>query len=139
MADFVLDASVALTWCFEDETHPLATNLLNRLRGGASCMVPPVWPLEVANAVRMAERRRRITADHGAQFLVSLSELPIYIVSLTISNTMSAVMQWARQYDLTVYDASYLSLAIEEELPLATFDRKLQEAARQAGVSLVEA
>ncbi len=138
MADFVLDASVALTWCFEDETHPLATNLLNQLRGGASCIVPPVWPLEVANAVRMAERRRRITADHGAQFLASLSELSIYISFLSISDTMGEVMQRARQYDLTAYDASYLSLAIEERLPLASFDGKLREAARQAGVSLVE-
>ena len=51
---------------------------------------------------------------------------------------MGEVTQRARQYDLTAYDASYLSLAIAEELPLATFDRKLQEAARQAGVSLVE-
>ena len=40
----------------------------------------------------------------------------------------------ARQYDLSVYDASYLELAIRLAVPLATQDGALAAAATKAGL-----
>jgi predicted nucleic acid-binding protein len=138
MADFVLDASLALTWCFEDETHPLADSVAERLRAGTRCMVPAIWPLEVANAVRTAERKDRISAEQGTRFLESLQDLPILLTTHHLGAIVDRVMPLARQHELSSYDASYLAVALDEGLPLATLDGKLRDAAGAAGVSLVE-
>jgi hypothetical protein len=45
---FVLDNSVALTWCFEDERTPATTALLERV-GEAGALAPVLWPLEALN------------------------------------------------------------------------------------------
>jgi predicted nucleic acid-binding protein len=40
-----------------------------------------------------------------------------------------------RLHDLTTYDAVYLAVAIEHDLPLATVDERLASATRAAGVA----
>jgi predicted nucleic acid-binding protein len=47
------------------------------------------------------------------------------------------VIAVARQFRLTAYDAAYLDLASDQQLPIATLDRRLADAAKQAGVPLV--
>lgn len=63
MAIFVVDASVALAWCFEDEASTLADGLLGRLRQGDRIVVPAHWPTEMPNGLLVASRRKRIKAD----------------------------------------------------------------------------
>jgi hypothetical protein len=60
---FVLDNSVALTWCFEDERTPATTALLERV-GEAGAVAPGLWPLEALNGLLVAERleSRRLLA-----------------------------------------------------------------------------
>ena len=73
---FVVDSSVALTWCFEDEGSPAADALLTRItEEGAHA--PSLWPLEVLNALRMAERRGRITTEARHEQIAFLQALPI--------------------------------------------------------------
>ena len=48
------------------------------------------------------------------------------------------MMRLARSHRLTAYDAAYLELALRKGAPLATLDRRLAEAARAEGVSVVE-
>jgi len=50
---------------------------------------------------------------------------------------MRHVIATARQFQLTAYDAEYLDTARLQQLSLATLDRKLEQAATQAGVQLV--
>lgn len=64
----VLDASIALAWCFEDETRGTDVRLLDRLLG-ETIDVPTLWRLEIANVLALAERRGRITAGDIATFL----------------------------------------------------------------------
>ena len=64
MTDFVLDASVALAWCFEDENTTSARQILARLVTEAAS-VPAIWPIEVANVLALAERRRRMVERVG--------------------------------------------------------------------------
>jgi len=56
---FVLDNSVALTWCFEDERTPVTTALLERV-GEVGALAPGLWPLEALNGLLIAERRGRL-------------------------------------------------------------------------------
>ena len=48
------------------------------------------------------------------------------------------VFSLADRNGLTVYDASYLDLALRESLPLASLDNALRKAAVKAGVVLFE-
>lgn len=139
MAAFVIDASAALPWCFADEATEATNALLTRLQTGDEAIVPAHWPVEVANALLTAVRRRRIPPEDVHQFLEDLEVLPIRVDTTTKNLVRAGVFPLAEQYELTVYDAAYLELAIRESLPLATLDNDLRKASRAAGVSLVEA
>lgn len=65
MAIFVVDASVALAWCFEDEVSSFADGLLERLRQGDQIVVPAHWPVEILNGLLVASRRKRIKANQA--------------------------------------------------------------------------
>ena len=49
---FVLDRSVTLAWCFEDERSD-ATDALLRQAAVSGAVAPGLWPLEVLNALAM--------------------------------------------------------------------------------------
>ena len=54
----VIDASIALTWCFSDERTPATIAVLDRVVDQAA-VAPSIWPLEVLNALAVAQRRGR--------------------------------------------------------------------------------
>lgn len=134
---FVLDASVALAWFLADEATPRTEAVLERLHG-SEATVPVVWPLEVANAFLMAERRQRITPSQTALAVGNLTALPITVDDGALVEAWGAVLRLARDHGLTTYDASYLELALRLGLPLATQDARLGAAAQRVGVPLVE-
>ena len=74
--DFVVDASVTLTWCFEDQVNAFSESVLDRFVDSAA-LVPNIWPLEIANALVVGERRGRLSEVHTARFVRLLGELPI--------------------------------------------------------------
>ena len=133
---FVLGASVALAWCFEDKQTAEIMAVLDRVAvEGASA--PQLWPLEVLNALLAAQRRRRLDAAGRREVLALLYRLPIAIDPDTATHVWSATQAIAESHDLTAYDAAYLELAMRLGLPLATLDRKLATAAGKVGVPLL--
>jgi predicted nucleic acid-binding protein len=132
---FVLDASVAACWAFEDEDHPTATLALERIRSDQA-RVPSLWWFEVRNTLIINERRGRLAEADTAAFLRGLSRLGVTVDRLPEE---AGVMTLARKHRLTVYDASYLELAQRETLPLATLDADLLRAARAENLSLIGA
>jgi len=132
---FVLDASVAACWAFDDEDHPAAALALERIRGDEA-RVPALWWFEVRNVLVVNERRGRLTEADTAAFLRRVSRLG---VTIDHSPEEAAVLALARRHRLSVYDASYLELAQREALPLATLDAELARAARAEGVAVLEA
>jgi len=137
MPAFILDASATLPWCFSDEATAATNALLARLRAGDEAIVPAHWLLEVANALLIAVRRKRVTPQDAHQFLLDLEFLPIHIDTTSRNLVRSRVYPLAEQYDLSLYDAAYLQLAIREGLPLATLDDDLRKAAGVARAHLV--
>jgi predicted nucleic acid-binding protein len=126
----VVDASVALAWCFADEQEPYAVAVLRLLESRAA-IVPSVWPLEVANALVIAERRGRLQPARTAELIAEIAKLGIEVDSPTSSQVWKETLTLARRYRLSVYDAAYLELAIRESLPLATLDQALAKVARR--------
>jgi len=133
---FVLDSSVALTWCFEDEATPAADALLGQLTD-AGAYAPSLWPLEVLNALAMAERRGRIAMQTRHDRIAFLQSLPVTLDMQTAEQAWLTTNRLAGRYRLTVYDAAYLELAQRLELPLATLDTGLRTAAAALGVPLL--
>ncbi len=133
---FVVDSSVVMAWCFEDESSPYADQVLEMLDSDTA-MTPAIWPLEIVNAVCTGERRQRLQPADSARFLDLLSSLPISIESVQLARIIGSVLDIARTYGLTSYDAAYLDLAMREGVALATQDARLRTAATSAGVPLL--
>jgi len=129
----VLDCSVAMGWCFEEEISAYGDRVLNALEEGEA-FVPSVWPLEVSNVLVVAERRARLKVGDSARFLELLLSLPIFVEEVSLPRATGAVLSLARELDLSVYDASYLELAMRSGVPLATHDQALAKAADAVGV-----
>ncbi len=134
-ADFVLDASVVMAWCFEDESSFYADAVLESL-SNHTAIVPAVWPLEISNVLIVAERRGRIDKAGSARFINLIAQLPITVEQELWQRVFAEIMALAREYILSSYDASYLDLAMRLGLPLATQDVRLRNAAQSAGVLL---
>lgn len=132
---FVLDGSVTMVWGFEDEDDAYAAALLDKMPD-LQAHVPSLWPLEVANALIVGERRGRMTPADAARFLSILGTFPIAIDDETAARAWTDTLHLARAHQLSAYDASYLELAIRHGLPLASLDGKLKAAATVVGVAL---
>lgn len=134
---FVVDASVATAWVFEDETTPYTEAVLDALAQGKA-VVPSVWPLEVGNALVVAERRGRLKEADTVRFLELLRQLPIVVETEPLERLLGEVVRLAREQALSTYDAAYLDLAMRLGVPLATEDEKLRTAASRCGVKVLE-
>jgi len=132
---FVLDASVTLTWAFDDE-HSVIADRAEALLSAASAVavVPELWWYEVRNILLVGERRKRITPEASASFLRQLANINAEVDSL---KSEGHLLDICRRHHLTVYDAAYLALAMRRAIPLATLDRALEAAAIAEGIKIV--
>ena len=139
MAGFVLDASIAISWCFPNdpsENTPYSRAILEHVEE-ADAVVPEVWPFEIANGIFVAfSKRKRITEADIHEYLQLLESLPIRVVRGEWLRNI-ALESLARKHNLAAYDVAYLDLALREKLPLATADQELKRAALAEGVALI--
>ncbi|MGA2075823.1 MAG: type II toxin-antitoxin system VapC family toxin [Terriglobia bacterium] len=136
MSHFVLDASVTLCWCFENQATKYTEAIFEMLAGGDEAVVPFIWPLEIANVLVTAERRKDLKAAQVTNFTEELTAWPIQVDTVGLDRAFQQILSAARFYRLSAYDAAYLELAIREGLPLATLDNDLRRAASAAGVKM---
>jgi len=137
MAVFVVDASAALAWCFEDEASSWTDELVERLRQGDQIVVPAHWPTEILNGLLVAQRRKRIKAGQAALFWDELASLPIDTEPPLTASQAKSVLALGEKHSLTVYDAAYLELVQRRQLPLGTLDTELRKAAQLEGIALL--
>lgn len=135
MTSVVIDASVALAWCFQDEASHYADDVLVALEGHAM-LIPALWPIEITNALLVAERRKRVKESAIRRFVELLEGLTIVMASQSITESVSNILPLAREYSLSAYDATYLHVALRHTAPLATLDNSLQKAGRKAGIEI---
>jgi predicted nucleic acid-binding protein len=136
--DIVLDASLALAWVLPDEANEAADRLLDALTDETVLVVPSIWFSEVANAL---VKKLRIGRLQDAQFHTAreeMQDLPLRAEELPSADILGPVAELARARSLSVYDASYLHVALTRRVPLATLDLRLRAAAEAAGCELFE-
>jgi predicted nucleic acid-binding protein len=138
LAGLIVDASAVAGFLFKDETSAAAIALLDRAIR-ETVRVPAIWPLECANMIRQAERRRRIGSAEVADAVDLLTKLVGELDNADLPRALGPVLALSRRHGLTAYDASYLELALRTGLPLATRDQELIAAARAEGVPLLTA
>ena len=116
-----------------DEEDPTAAGAMQHVaqHGGVA---PRIWWYELRNALLMNERRGRISRQQVSDTLADSLALGI---SIDAAHEESQLLDLARRFELSVYDAAYLETALRRSLPLATLDRRLLEAAEVLGVALV--
>jgi predicted nucleic acid-binding protein len=134
LSRFVLDCSVTMAWCFEDEADAYTDSVLEALAGGEA-LVPCLWPLEVANVLAVGERRKRLTPAQSTRFVELLQSLPIAIEADSGQRPVAEILALARELTLSAYDASYVDLAARSGLPLASKDGNLSKAAVRHGIA----
>jgi predicted nucleic acid-binding protein len=78
-----------------------------------------------------------MTSEQSEMAIALLQSLLIQVDEATDSNALSSTLVLGRQEGLAAYDAAYLELAVRLELPIATIDNRLADAATRCGVALV--
>lgn len=136
MSGVVIDTSIALSWCFEDEASPETDLLFGRVRDDGG-IVPGLWHLELGNVLLQAEKRGRISAKDIGIRLDLIAGLPIVTDQETTARAWREILTIARAERLTTYDATYLELAARRGVPLLTKDTELARAARRVGVQVL--
>ena len=130
---FVLDASIVVSWALQDEHSERSEEILLKVCANQAICPGQLW-YEVRNALVIAERRGRMNPGDSDRFLADLENLPIQLHHDCDSAT---TMRLARAHKLSVYDAAYLQIAVEMQLPLATIHRKLESAAKRERVKIL--
>ena len=135
MADFVIDNSVVMAWCFDDEDSTYCDDVLESLVS-VEAIAPAIWPLEIGNVLVVAERRKRLSKSAGIRFLALINDLPIIVIQESPERMTREILSLARERHISTYDASYLDLAMRKGLPIATQDSGLKKAARACEVPI---
>jgi predicted nucleic acid-binding protein len=139
MAAFVLDASVAISWCFPGdpaEDTPYSRRVLSELAIN-DAIVPEIWAFEIANSIFVAySKRKRITEQQIHEYLELLKALPIRVETQSLWANVD-LESLARRQNLSAYDAAYLDLALRTKLVLATSDDPLRRAAIAEGIAVL--
>lgn len=132
MTDFVIDASMAVAWLIPEEFTDASDAVVASI--SEACIAPSLFWFEVRNILAMSERRGRLGAGGALISMERLRRLPIDDAGI---GSDSAILLLSSSHVLSAYDAAYLSLAVSRNLPLATLDRKLANAARKEGLTVL--
>ena len=132
----VIDSSIALNWLLHDEHTPESDRFFDFV-SDQGAIVPSLWRLEIANALQVAVRRKRIDGVYRDRAIQDLQRLPIEVDSETDAHAWTTTLQLSERHTITVYDAAYLELALRRGVPLATRDRDLARAALESGVTVL--
>jgi predicted nucleic acid-binding protein len=133
---FVIDASMAIAWVFPEQQTPTSREVLRRV-AAEGAFASAIWRLEVANVLRGAIRRKQCGEKFAVDSIALLTRLKIATDEETDAHAWGRTRDLSNEFDLTVYDAAYLELALRRQATLATLDRKLADAGRRAGVGVL--
>lgn len=131
---FVADSSVGVAWAAMSQSSEATKTLLDELAEGSPCVVPVLWMFEVANSLLVLVRRRRITSEEYSRARHGLASLRLIVDEEGPQQAFGSIWELADKYGLTVYDATYLELALRRGLALASRDRALNQSAKRSGV-----
>ncbi len=121
----VLDASVALKLRLRDEeaTQQADALLEDFLAGKLVLLTPTLFDYEIANALRVAVTRQRLSEQDGASALVDFAQYAI--VRCDFSGISSRTFSLSGQHRRSAYDSAYMALAQAQGVWFFTGDKRL--------------
>jgi predicted nucleic acid-binding protein len=134
---FIVDSSVGVAWAVPSQAGDATDRLLEQVAAGNPLVVPSLWPWEVANALLVLWRRKRILEGERDRALGALARLSLVVDDEGCRLAFGRVSELAVKHGLSVYDAVYLELALRRKLPLASRDDTLCHAAEACRVRLL--
>jgi predicted nucleic acid-binding protein len=132
---FVLDNSVMCGWFLDNHASAYTDSIIELLRDDRA-VVPALWELQVANVLRTACLRQRMTAEAAQRVIAQIASLPIEVDRHAVP--ARELLALSLRFGLSTYDAAFLELALRLQLPIATSDAALRSAAMAAGVGLTQ-
>lgn len=135
--DFVADSSIGIAWVVREQSTKATDDLLQRVDSNTQFYVPALWMFEVANALLVLLRRKRIDSEHYDRARRDLIDLVPIVDEECSRFALDRTSELAKRYALSAYDAAYLELSLRRGLPLASRDAALNKAARVAGVKVL--
>ena len=137
--NFVVDSSLALSWCFDDEATEPTQAVLDLFLEGARAVVPPLWVWECNNILTLAERAKRITSAQKLEKISLLRALPIDFDASAQDQCWTVTADIAQAQKMSIYDASYLELALRLNLALGSLDSELRASGKRVGAKILPA
>lgn len=134
---FIADSSVGVAWAVPSQASAATDGLLDDLATGTPVVVPTLWAFEVANSLLVLLRRKKILGPERDRALDALARLPLVLDDEGPRLALGRISELAGEHGLSVYDATYLELALRRKLPLASRDEALCKAAQGCRVNLV--
>lgn len=126
MKDYVLDTSVVLKW-YRHRDESYVDNALLLLddfsKGNLLIHIPELVFYELGNALRM---KQDITLKEKIEYLGDFYALGLEVYPVTENLALKAITI-AQKYNLTFYDACFLSLSEILDCPFITADEKLYQ------------
>ena len=128
----VIDASVALKWRLRDEeaTSQADALLEDFLAGKLALHTPTLFDYEIANALRVAVTRQRLSEQDAAMALTDFAQYTI--VRYDFTGIASLTFHLSGQYQRSAYDSAYLALAQLQGVWFFTGDKRLFNAVGHA-------
>lgn len=126
MTGYVVDASVVVKWFVTEELSGEAAALLER---GATLVAPELVFAEVSNALWAMRRRGEIGAADFDDATDALRAAP-FAIPHPMRRLAAAAARLAVDLDHPVYDCFYLALAVLEQYPVVTADRRFHDKVR---------
>ena len=134
---FIADSSVGVAWAVHSQASAATDELLDRVAAGTPLVVPTLWPFEVANSLLVLLRRKKLLAAERDRAIAALARLPRVVDDDGPRLALGRISELAAEHGLSVYDATYLELAVRRKLPLASRDEALRRAAQGCHVKLL--
>ncbi len=132
---FVLDNAVVTGWYLPDQSTAYTQAIATRMETERA-LVPALWQLELANVLKTACTRGKLSMDAARQILDTLGALPIEVDAGPFPGQRQ-LFELAMRYKLSSYDTAYLELAQRHGIALATQDTQLRDAAVAAGITVM--
>jgi predicted nucleic acid-binding protein len=132
---WVIDATIGVSWVHQKQSTAEAAGLLRQAERGEPIVVPSLWFPEMANVLLVLQRRGALSPDERKTALRAIANIHLAVDDAPANTALGVSSELAETHSLTVYDATYLELALRRRLSLATRDVPLSRAAKACGIT----
>jgi predicted nucleic acid-binding protein len=137
MNKFVIDCSSMMSLFLSDEKDIDYTNIIYKQLENKECIAPGIWCYEISNVLLSCRKRNRVDEKEINEIANLIYKFPVEIENNNFQYIQNNVFNIANSYELSIYDASYIELAIRFNCSLATLDKKLIDVAKKLNVGLL--